>query len=124
MTKIGEIERLHALLKEGALTQAEYDSAKAKLLGSAASGDGVVGGVCARLGQTTPLSSGTWRIMFLAPMALSFFVDALFEPFLGFSKPVTGGFGGALFGGPIILYVLLYLLGVNTSASKQSKDAG
>jgi hypothetical protein len=122
MTKIDDLERLHALLKQGALTQAEYDAAKTKLLDGATPSSSVVGGVCARLGQTTPLSSGVWRILFLAPMALSFFADLLSSS-LGLSRPLTDKVANALFGGPIILYGLLYLIGVNVTPPKADKDA-
>ncbi|MEB0140304.1 MULTISPECIES: PspC domain-containing protein [unclassified Undibacterium] len=79
-----EIERLHGLHQSGALSDAEYAQAKAKLLaaersdGEAAPGavqsfnrfrrsrsDRWLGGICGGLGQYTELDSWVWRLLFV-----------------------------------------------------------
>ncbi|MES2126557.1 MAG: PspC domain-containing protein [Pseudomonadota bacterium] len=78
-----EIKRLHELHQAGALTDAEFEAAKAKLIagqgagGSAAGGgaditslrrsinDRWLGGVCGGLGKVTGLESWVWRLIFM-----------------------------------------------------------
>ena len=81
-----EIQRLHELHQSGALTDAEFAQAKAKLLGSQASGnqdqtmdetlnqlnkfrrsksDQWLGGLCGGLGKFTGLESWVWRLLFV-----------------------------------------------------------
>jgi phage shock protein PspC (stress-responsive transcriptional regulator) len=80
-----EIGKLHALVKDGALTQAEFETAKAELfrrqsagsagdpLKAAAEGanrlrlsdsDKWIAGVCGGLGKTTGVDSWIWRLLF------------------------------------------------------------
>ena len=81
-----EIQRLHDLHQTGALTEAEFAQAKAKLLGSQASNnqdqkldetlnqlnkfrrsksDQWLGGICGGLGKFTGLESWVWRLLFV-----------------------------------------------------------
>ena len=77
-----DLERLAALHRSGALSDAEFASAKARALGSALHGvDGLVdglhalrrsrsdrwlGGVCGGLAPATGLPSWLWRLLFVA----------------------------------------------------------
>jgi phage shock protein C len=77
-----EIQRLHDLHQSGALTDAEFAQAKAKLLGSQTSNDldqtlnqlnkfrrsksdQWLGGICGGLGKFTGLESWVWRLLFV-----------------------------------------------------------
>lgn len=77
-----EIQRLHDLHQSGALTDAEFAQAKAKLLGSQATNDldqtlnqlnkfrrsksdQWLGGICGGLGKFTGLESWVWRLLFV-----------------------------------------------------------
>jgi phage shock protein C len=96
-----DLERLAELHRSGALTDAEFASAKARALGSTpqAGADGVVhwlhalrrsrsdrwlGGVCGGLAPATGLPAWVWRLIFVA-------------------LAVCGGTG-------VMLYVLLWIL--------------
>ena len=75
MSEADQLEKLHQLLAKGALTQAEYDQAKARLLASAPGpGAGLainrlrrshrdrwIGGVCGGLGRLTGVAAWIWR---------------------------------------------------------------
>jgi phage shock protein PspC (stress-responsive transcriptional regulator) len=79
-----EIAKLHELLNRGALTQAEFEQAKARLLGSATgSGAGSainrlrrsrrdrwIGGVCGGLAGLTGLEGWVWRLAFVLGLLL------------------------------------------------------
>jgi phage shock protein PspC (stress-responsive transcriptional regulator) len=101
MTITDDLERLAALHRSGALSDAEFTSAKARALGSAPSAgiDGALhwlhalrrsrtdqwlGGVCGGLAPATGLPAWLWRLIFLALV-------------------VCGGTG-------VVLYVLLWIL--------------
>ena len=77
-----EIQRLHDLHQSGALTDAEFAQAKAKLLGSQtpdnvdpsihqinrfrrSKHDQWLGGICGGLGKFTGLESWVWRLLFV-----------------------------------------------------------
>ena len=81
-----EIQRLHDLHQSGALTDAEFAQAKAKILGSAtlkdadqmldqphnqmskfrrSKTDRNLGGICGGLGKFTGLESWIWRLLFV-----------------------------------------------------------
>jgi phage shock protein PspC (stress-responsive transcriptional regulator) len=82
MTISEELERLQALRERGALSEAEYAQAKARVLGGAPADapaapqhgflhrlsrsrtDRVIGGVCGGLGAHTGLPSWAWRVIF------------------------------------------------------------
>jgi phage shock protein C len=79
MSLADEIAKLHELLNRGALTQAEFDQAKARILGSASEGrrdlainrlrrserDRWLGGVCGGLAAATGVESWAWRLAFV-----------------------------------------------------------
>jgi phage shock protein C len=79
MTVADELEKLHRLLQSGALTQAEYDSAKARLLAGPAGGlainqlrlsdsDKWIAGVCGGVADVTGVDSWIWRLIFVLGM--------------------------------------------------------
>jgi len=98
MSTADEIAKLHELLNQGALSQVEFEQAKARLLaagtvaGSAAAvnrlrlsdEDRWIAGVCGGIGALTGVDSWVWRLVFLLGLLL-------------------GGF-------TLLLYVLLWLL--------------
>jgi phage shock protein PspC (stress-responsive transcriptional regulator) len=80
-----ELERLHRLYTQGALTQPEYEAAKADVLRRLqapsdplrevadrarrlrlSSGDRWIAGVCGGLAQLTGVESWIWRLLFVA----------------------------------------------------------
>jgi phage shock protein C len=103
MNMSDEIKRLHELHQAGALSDAEFEQAKAKLLGAAGQTDGAgktdgvsdigqlrrsrtdrwLGGVCGGLAKVSGMESWIWRLVF-----------ALFV--------VTFGFG-------IVIYLLMWI---------------
>jgi phage shock protein PspC (stress-responsive transcriptional regulator) len=79
MSVADELDKLHQLLAKGALTQAEYEQAKARLL-AAAPGPGAglainrlrrsiadswVAGVCGGIARLTGVESWIWRMLFV-----------------------------------------------------------
>jgi phage shock protein C len=99
MALTDDLERLAALHRDGALSDAEFASAKARALGSAPRADDVVqglhalrrsrsdrwlGGVCGGLAPATGLPAWLWRLIFV-------------------SLALCGGTG-------LMLYVLLWIL--------------
>jgi phage shock protein C len=78
MSVSDELERLNALRERGVLSDAEYQQAKARTLGTAPAAvhdsflhrlsrsttDRVFGGVCGGLGAHTGLPSWAWRVIF------------------------------------------------------------
>jgi phage shock protein C len=96
MSTADEIAKLHDLLTRGAITQAEFDQAKARLLGGGQAGPGWeinrfrrsetdrwIAGVCGGIAKVTGVESWVWRLVF----ALAAFI---------------GGTG-------VILYLLLWI---------------
>jgi phage shock protein PspC (stress-responsive transcriptional regulator) len=80
MTMADELEKLHRLLQSGALSQAEYDAAKARVLGGAGGGadpsfainrlrlserDKWVAGVCGGIATATGVEAWIWRLLFV-----------------------------------------------------------
>ena len=79
MSEVDQLEKLHQLLAKGALTQAEYDQAKARLLGSTPGPgaglainrlrrsvtDSWVAGVCGGIARLTGVESWIWRMLFV-----------------------------------------------------------
>ncbi len=87
MSEADQLEKLHQLLAKGALTQAEYDQAKARLLASAPGpGAGLainrlrrshrdrwIGGVCGGLGRLTGVAAWIWRAVFVLGLVIGGF---------------------------------------------------
>lgn len=79
MSEADQLEKLHQLLAKGALTQAEYDQAKARLLASAPGPgaalainrlrrsitDSWIAGVCGGVARLTGVESWIWRMLFV-----------------------------------------------------------
>jgi phage shock protein C len=77
-----ELDKLHQLLAKGALTQEEFDRAKARLLaGGPGAGleintlrrsvaDRWIGGVCGGLARLTGVESWIWRLLFVLGLFL------------------------------------------------------
>ena len=75
MSTADELAKLHELLQKGALSQAEYDAAKARLLTGdpltagfkrlrRSNGDAWIAGVCGGIAQVTNVESWIWRLLF------------------------------------------------------------
>ncbi|HXZ52312.1 MAG TPA: PspC domain-containing protein [Burkholderiales bacterium] len=88
MSLADEIAKLHELLEKGALTNAEFERAKARLIDGAASDTGAgpainglrlsrtdrwIAGVCGGLGRLTGVESWVWRILFVLGLVLGGF---------------------------------------------------
>ena len=87
MSEADQLEKLHQLLAKGALTQAEYDQAKARLLASAPGpGAGLainrlrrshrdrwIGGVCGGLARLTGVAAWIWRAVFVLGLVIGGF---------------------------------------------------
>ena len=78
MSLVDDLDRLSALQRTGAISQNEFETAKAKLLGAPATAPNVrrraapiIFGVCAWLSTITPISAGIWRTIFLVPFIAS-----------------------------------------------------
>ena len=79
MSVADELDKLHQLLAKGALTQAEYEQAKARLLASAPGpgaglainrlrrsvADSWLAGVCGGIARLTGVESWIWRMLFV-----------------------------------------------------------
>jgi phage shock protein PspC (stress-responsive transcriptional regulator) len=90
MSAADEIAKLHALLVKGAITQAEFEQAKARLLaqpaGSALSinrlrlsdRDKWIAGVCGGIGAATGVESWIWRLIFVLGLLFGGFTLLLY----------------------------------------------
>ncbi len=94
MTMADELEKLHRLLQGGALTQAEYEAAKARVLGGAAAGssgsslainrlrlsdgDKWIAGVCGGVAAVTGVEAWIWRLIFVLGMFAGGFTAILY----------------------------------------------
>ena len=77
MSIADELDKLHQLLAKGALTQEEFERAKARLLVEAPGAgltintlrrsvaDSWIGGVCGGLARLTGMESWIWRMLFV-----------------------------------------------------------
>ncbi len=96
MSTADELKKLHDLLLAGALTSAEYDQAKTRLLGASTGfdtsplkrlrrsvNDQWIAGVCGGIASATDVETWIWRLLF-----------------------VLGAFAG---GATIVLYVILWI---------------
>ena len=92
MSTADELEKLHQLLAKGALTQAEFEQAKARLL-AAAPGPGAglainrlrlsvadkwIAGVCGGIARLTGVESWIWRMLFVIGLLLGGFTIFLY----------------------------------------------
>ncbi len=92
MSTADEIAKLHELLNKGAISQAEFDQAKARLLGAGAMGgagaamnrlrlsdeDRWIAGVCGGIGALTGVDAWVWRLVFLLGLFLGGFTFLLY----------------------------------------------
>jgi phage shock protein C len=93
MTMSDELEKLHRLLQSGALTQAEFERAKTRLLagGDVAGGstpafnrlrlsnsDQWIAGVCGGIAAITGVESWIWRLIFVAGLLAGGFTGLLY----------------------------------------------
>ncbi|HEX6320283.1 MAG TPA: PspC domain-containing protein [Burkholderiales bacterium] len=79
MSTADELAKLHALVEKGALSPAEFERAKARLLDEAPGpgaglainrlrrslGDRWIAGVCGGIGRVTGVESWIWRMLFV-----------------------------------------------------------
>jgi phage shock protein PspC (stress-responsive transcriptional regulator) len=79
MSTADEIAKLHALVEKGALTQAEFEQVKARLLNETpgpgaglainrlrrSDSDRWIAGVCGGIGRLTGVESWIWRLLFV-----------------------------------------------------------
>ena len=93
MAMADELEKLHRLLQSGALTQAEYEAAKARVLGTSpgACGGGLainrlrlsntdkwLAGVCGGVAGVTGVESWIWRLIFVLGLFAGGFTAVLY----------------------------------------------
>jgi phage shock protein PspC (stress-responsive transcriptional regulator) len=92
MSTADEIAKLHDLLNKGAISQAEFDQAKARLFGTgtmANAGAAVnrlrlsdedrwIAGVCGGIGSLTGVDPWVWRLVFLLGLFLGGFTALLY----------------------------------------------
>ena len=90
MTVADELEKLHRLVLSGALTQAEYESAKARLLaGGPGAGlainrlrlsdsDKWIAGVCGGVAVLTGVQAWIWRLIFVLGLCAGGFTALLY----------------------------------------------
>jgi len=93
MTMADELEKLHRLLQGGALTPAEYEAAKARVLGDAAGPSGSplainrlrlsevdkwIAGVCGGVAAVTGVEAWIWRLIFVLGMFAGGFTAILY----------------------------------------------
>jgi phage shock protein PspC (stress-responsive transcriptional regulator) len=94
MTTADELSKLHDLLTKGAITQEEFERAKARLLdaGEAApssataainsfrlsESDKWIAGVCGGISRSTGVDSWIWRLLFVAGLLLGGFTLILY----------------------------------------------
>ena len=93
MTMADELEKLHRLLQAGALTPAEYEAAKARVLGGGAGGsspslpinrlrlsdsDKWIAGVCGGVAAVTGVEAWIWRLIFVLGMFAGGFTAILY----------------------------------------------
>jgi phage shock protein C len=93
MTMADELEKLHRLVQSGALTPAEYESAKARLLAGGAGGaepslainrlrlsdrDKWIAGVCGGVAAVTGVEAWIWRLIFVLGLLAGGFTAVLY----------------------------------------------
>jgi phage shock protein C len=92
MSTADEIAKLHELLSKGAISQAEFEQAKARILGAptmASAGAAVnrlrlsdddrwIAGVCGGIGALTSVDTWVWRVVFVLGLFLGGFTLLLY----------------------------------------------
>ncbi len=92
MSTADEIAKLHDLLTRGAITQAEFERAKARLFDSPSNGAGPIAlnrlrlsnsdkwiaGVCGGIARATGVESFVWRLIFIVGLFLGGFTLLLY----------------------------------------------
>ena len=94
MTMADELEKLHRLLQGGSITQAEYDAAKARVLGAGvgssvssslainrlrlSDSDKWIAGVCGGVAALTGVEAWIWRLIFVLGMFAGGFTAVLY----------------------------------------------
>jgi len=93
MSMADELEKLHRLLQGGALTPAEYEAAKARVLGGAAGSPGPalainrlrlsdddkwIAGVCGGVAALTGVEAWIWRLLFVLGLFAGGFTAILY----------------------------------------------
>ena len=93
MTMADELEKLHRLLQSGALTQAEFEAAKARLLGGESGApdlslpinrlrlsdtDKWIAGVCGGVAAVTGVEAWIWRLIFVLGLMAGGFTAVLY----------------------------------------------
>jgi phage shock protein PspC (stress-responsive transcriptional regulator) len=93
MSMADELDKLHRLLGSGALTQAEYDAAKARVLAGSepvptaplainrlrlSNADKWIAGVCGGVGAVTGVESWIWRLIFVLGLLAGGFTVVLY----------------------------------------------
>ena len=93
MTMADELEKLHRLAQSGALTPAEYEAAKARVLDSAPGGrdrslainrlrlsgrDKWIAGVCGGVADVTGVEAWIWRLIFVLGLLAGGFTAVLY----------------------------------------------
>ena len=91
MSTADEIAKLHELLSKGAISQAEFDQAKARTLGGGMAGasaavnrlrlsddDRWIAGVCGGIAALTNVDAWVWRLVFLLGLFLGGFTLLLY----------------------------------------------
>lgn len=94
MSMADELEKLHRLLQGGAITQAEYDAAKARVLAGAtwpsggaslainrlrlSDSDKWIAGVCGGVAAVTGVEAWIWRLIFVLGLFAGGFTAVLY----------------------------------------------
>jgi phage shock protein PspC (stress-responsive transcriptional regulator) len=95
MNMADELEKLHRLLQSGALTQVEYEAAKARVLGTSTGSYGAdsglainrlrlsntdrwIAGVCGGIAGVTGVESWIWRLIFVLGLFAGGFTAVLY----------------------------------------------
>jgi phage shock protein PspC (stress-responsive transcriptional regulator) len=93
MSMADELDKLHRLLGSGALTQAEYDAAKARVLAGGdlaptaslainrlrlSNTDKWIAGVCGGVGAVTGVEAWIWRLIFVLGLLAGGFTVVLY----------------------------------------------
>ena len=94
MSMADELEKLHRLLQSGALTPAEYEAAKARVLGGGAGApagsslainrlrlsdtDKWIAGVCGGVAAVTGVDAWIWRLIFVLGLLAGGFTAVLY----------------------------------------------